>query len=198
MAILVLLRHGRSTFNEENLFTGWIDAPLSKAGIKDALQAKNILRSFNFDAVFCSSLRRAIDTASLITSAPIVTNSALNERSYGILEGKEKDEMRRKFGELQIKIWRRSYDQAPPEGESLKDTFYRVIPYYQECIEPLLKAGKTVLICSHSNSLRALMKFIEKISDEEIEKVEMPFCIPVIYQLDLMNLQIINKTILQE
>jgi 2,3-bisphosphoglycerate-dependent phosphoglycerate mutase len=219
---LVIIRHGESVWNKENIFTGWIDAPLSEKGIEQAEEAGKILKEkgFVFDIAFTSALRRAYDTLDLALremniTIPIEKSWKLNERHYGGLQGMNKDEMRKKFGEEQVEIWRRSYDVKPPikeektfqyeevkEGEvpsteSLKDAEERIIPYWEEKIIPLIKEGKRVIISAHGNSIRALIKNIENISGEDITKIEVPVGIPLVYELD-DNLKPINKYYLKD
>lgn len=187
MGQLILLRHGQSVWNQENKFTGWVDVALSEQGVREAIEAGKKLAGVQIDQVFCSALKRALDTARLALKAagqencPIVQDSALNERHYGDLQGLNKAEMAEKYGPEQIKLWRRSYDIRPPGGESLKDTCARVLPYYDQFIRPLLKAHKTVLIVAHGNSLRALMKELDHKSDAEIVNLEIPTGIPLFY-----------------
>src|SRR5499426_2714967 len=163
MARLVLLRHGESQWNLENRFTGWVDVPLSPRGIQEAKNAGEKLRSFAFNRAFTSVLTRAIETLRLVleaigqTNIPIEKDKALNERMYGELQGLNKADTAKKYGDEQVKIWRRSYDIAPPGGESLKDTAERVLPYYEKAIRPEVKAGRNVLVSAHGNSLRALI-----------------------------------------
>ncbi len=190
MAILILLRHGESQWNKENRFTGWIDVDLSERGEQEARAAGILLRDVPIDAVFTSALRRAIRTAELALEAagkshlPIVKDAALNERHYGDLQGLNKDEVAHTYGEQQFKLWRRSYDVAPPNGESLKMTQERVLPYYHQHIVPLLKEGKNVLIVAHGNSLRALVMALEQLSPEQIVETNIPTGIPFAYVLD--------------
>ncbi|MEZ4690864.1 MAG: 2,3-bisphosphoglycerate-dependent phosphoglycerate mutase [Ignavibacteria bacterium] len=190
MPKLVIVRHGQSQWNLENKFTGWVDIDLSDAGIAEAKKAGEKLKNYKFDEAFTSDLIRAQRTLDLIlegtgqTGIPIEKDKALNERMYGDLQGLNKDECREKFGEDQVKIWRRSYDTPPPGGESLKDTADRVLPYYKERIEPELKKGKDILISAHGNSLRALIMYLEGLSKEEILKTEIPTGSPKEYILD--------------
>jgi len=190
MSYLVLLRHGQSAWNLENRFTGWIDVPLSENGIKEAEAAAEKLIHFKFDNAFTSALQRAQHTLRIVlektnqTNVPIIADQALNERMYGDLQGMNKDEARKKFGEEQVKIWRRSYDIAPPNGESLKDTANRVIPYFEKNILPLLQQGKNVLIVAHGNSLRALVMYLEKMTPEQILNFELATAVPRVYELD--------------
>lgn len=187
-ATLVLLRHGQSDYNQKNLFTGWLDVGLSEEGRLEAQKAKELLSSFDFDAVFTSALKRAIETAHIVLGpkkpALFFSNEALNERHYGELSGMNKDEARAQFGVQQVHRWRRSFRERPPGGESLQDTCERVLPYYEKAIKPLLLEGKTVLVAAHGNSLRALVKYLDGLSDEEIVDVEIPTGVPIIYRFD--------------
>jgi 2,3-bisphosphoglycerate-dependent phosphoglycerate mutase len=198
MSLLVLIRHGQSQWNLENRFTGWIDIPLSPKGEEEAKKAGEKLRGYKFDKVYTSVLQRAIKTYEIaketagLGDLPVEQDKALNERMYGDLQGLNKDECRKKFGDEQVHIWRRSYDIPPPNGESLKDTAKRVLPYYHEKIEPDLKAGKNILIVAHGNSLRALIMYIENISKEEILKLEIPTGEPIVYELD-KDAKIVSK-----
>lgn len=190
MPKLVIVRHGQSQWNLENRFTGWIDIDLSPAGEEEALKAGNKLKEYKFDEAFTSDLKRASRTLDIIlkeidqTDIPVQHDKALNERMYGDLQGLNKDECRKKFGEEQVKIWRRSYDTPPPNGESLKDTAARVLPYYKAKIEPELKKGKDILISAHGNSLRALIMHLEKMTPEQILQTEIPTGAPKEYILD--------------
>jgi 2,3-bisphosphoglycerate-dependent phosphoglycerate mutase len=184
--------------NLENRFTGWIDIDLSPKGIEEAHQAGEKLKSYKFDKAFTSVLIRAKRTLDIILKIikqedlPIEYDKALNERMYGDLQGLNKDEMRVKFGAEQVQLWRRSYDVAPPNGESLKDTAARVLPYYESKIVPELKAGKNILVSAHGNSLRALVMKLENLSKEEIVATEIPTGVPRLYILD-DSLNIIEK-----
>ena len=197
MPKLVIVRHGQSQWNLENRFTGWIDIDLSPAGEAEALKAGNKLKEYKFDEAFTSDLKRASRTLDIIlkeidqTDIPVQHDKALNERMYGDLQGLNKDECRKKFGEEQVKIWRRSYDTPPPNGESLKDTAARVLPYYKAKIEPELKKGKDILISAHGNSLRALIMHLEKMTPEQILQTEIPTGAPKEYILD-DNLNVIE------
>jgi 2,3-bisphosphoglycerate-dependent phosphoglycerate mutase len=197
MSILVLVRHGQSQWNLENRFTGWIDVPLSENGIKEAENAAQKLSIYKFDVAFTSALQRAQQTLNIILdkihqkNIPIYSNQALNERMYGDLQGMNKDEARQKFGEEQVKIWRRSYDVPPPNGESLKDTANRVLPYFEQNILSLIKQNKNILIVAHGNSLRALIMYLEKMTPEQILNFELGTAIPRVYELD-SNLNILS------
>ena len=188
---LILVRHGESEWNLKNLFTGWRNPDLTEKGIGEAratgkaLKAKGIVP----DLYYTSALRRAQHTLDLmleemgIANVTITRNIALNERDYGDLAGLNKDDARAKWGEEQVLIWRRSYDVPPPGGESLKDTAARTLPYYEAEILPQLKAGKTVLVAAHGNSLRALVMAIEKLTPDEILKREIATGQPTVYQI---------------
>lgn len=198
MSTLITVRHGQSKWNLENRFTGWTDIDLSEKGIEEAYSAGNKLKNYKFDLAFTSVLIRAIRTLDIILDVigqkdiPVFKDKALNERMYGDLQGLNKDEMRVKFGAEQVHLWRRSFDVAPPNGESLKDTADRVLPYWHSTIVPELKKDKTVLISAHGNSLRALVMYLEKLSPEEIVKTEIPTGEPKYYKLD-NDLNILEK-----
>ncbi len=213
---LVLLRHGESEWNAKNLFTGWVDVPLSEKGFQEAAAGGELLKSAGVkpDVVHTSLLRRAIMTANLALDAadrhwiPVRRDWRLNERHYGALQGLNKSEIREKYGEEQFMAWRRSYDTPPPDiefgtefsqdrdpqyadlgeqlpkAECLKDVVARFLPYWEEGIKPDLAAGKTVLIAAHGNSLRALVKYLDDISDEEISGLNIPTGQPLVYELD--------------
>jgi 2,3-bisphosphoglycerate-dependent phosphoglycerate mutase len=217
MMRLVLLRHGESTWNKENRFTGWTDVDLSEKGIEEAKAAGRLLKEqgFVFDVAFTSVLKRSIRTLWIVQDEmdlmwiPVQISWRLNERHYGALQGLNKAEMATKFGEEQVLIWRRSYDVPPPAldktderypghdprykeldendlplTESLKDTVARFLPYWHEVIAPTIKSEERVIISAHGNSLRALVKYLDNISDEEIVKLNIPTGIPLVYELD--------------
>jgi 2,3-bisphosphoglycerate-dependent phosphoglycerate mutase len=190
MAQLVIFRHGQSLWNLENKFTGWVDVELSPKGIEEAKSAGVKLKGYTFDYAYASDLKRAQNTLTLALEAsghaPVTptNNKALNERMYGDLQGLDKNETAKKYGEEQVKIWRRSYDIQPPNGESLKDTAARVIPYFESEIIPKLKAGKNVVIAAHGNSLRALIMYLEKMTPEQILEFEIGTAQPRLYELD--------------
>ncbi len=222
---LVIVRHGESEWNKLNLFTGWTDVPLSEKGIEEAKEGGKALREagFDFDICYTSYLRRAIHTLQHILTEmdrcwlPIVKTWKLNERHYGSLQGLNKTETAEKYGEEQVKIWRRSFDIAPeilpeqdercphlqpayrtvdknelPRTESLKDTIARAVPYFETVIKKDMEAGKRVLIAAHGNSLRALIKHFEKLSDKDIIQVNLPTGVPLVYEFD-KNFDVINK-----
>ena len=185
---LVLVRHGQSEWNEKNLFTGWKNPTLTEQGIEEARKAGSKIKSINldFDLHFTSELLRAQITGEIIQreidqEIKTIKNIALNERDYGDLSGLNKDEARKKWGEKQVHLWRRSYDTPPPGGESLKDTSDRVIPYFKKTIKPELEMKKNILITAHGNSLRALIKNIEDITATDIVKLEIATREPIIY-----------------
>ncbi|MDI9341003.1 MAG: 2,3-bisphosphoglycerate-dependent phosphoglycerate mutase [Sediminibacterium sp.] len=190
MAQLVIFRHGQSVWNLENKFTGWVDVELSPKGLEEARSAGLKLKGYQFDYAYASDLKRAQNTLSLAlesaghTPVTPVYNKALNERMYGDLQGLDKAETAKKYGDEQVKIWRRSYDIAPPNGESLKDTAARVIPYFESEIAPKLKAGKNVVIAAHGNSLRALIMHLENMTPEQILEFEIGTAQPRLYELD--------------
>ena len=190
MSRLVLIRHGESQWNLENRFTGWVDVPLSPTGIEEAKAAGKKLAEFKFDRAFSSVLARANETLRLVleaigqTAIPIEKDKALNERMYGELQGLNKAETAKKFGDEQVKIWRRSYDVRPPGGESLKDTAERVLPYYDSRIKPFVLKGETILIAAHGNSLRALVMQLEQLTREQVLELNIPTGAPLLYELD--------------
>lgn len=212
---LILLRHGQSVWNKRNLFTGWVDIPLSQEGVQEALRAGEKLADTPIDLIFVSSLVRALMTALLTMSVhrggkdplishtgqlqewakiynseaarstiPVIAAWQLNERMYGELQGLNKQETKEKFGEEQVQLWRRSYDVAPPHGESLKDTAARSIPYFENHILPHLQEGKNVMISAHGNSLRSIVMHLDGLTREQVIKLEMATGEPVVYSFD--------------
>ena len=190
MSKLVIVRHGQSEWNLKNLFTGWVDVELTDKGREEAAAAGKKLSDIRFDIAFTSALKRAQNTLQLIlensnqTNVPVTKDERLNERHYGDLQGANKKETAEKYGEEQVHIWRRSYDVAPPNGESLKDTRDRVLPYFESDIKPQLEAGKNVIVAAHGNSLRALIMHLENLTPEEILQVEIPTGAPKLYELN--------------
>lgn len=201
MGTLILIRHGKSEFNLKKIFTGWMDAPLADQGKAEAHHAAENLKGIHFDMAFTSMLSRAQDTLQIIledldqTDIPIIKDEALNERHYGDLQGKNKDATKEEFGEEQVHIWRRSYDVPPPNGESLKDTCERTIPFLKEKILPEVAKGKTIIVAAHGNSLRSIVKELEKLSADEIVKVEIPTGVPHVYEFD-KEMNLAKKSIL--
>lgn len=187
---LVIVRHGQSAWNLENRFTGWVDVAITAKGEEEAKNAGEKLKNYKFDLAYTSNLKRAQRTLEIIlkttnqSNLEVIKNEALNERHYGDLQGANKAETAEKYGDEQVHIWRRSFDIAPPNGESLKDTLARVLPYFEKEIIPKLKAGKNIIIAAHGNSLRALIMYLEKLNPEEILQVEIPTGQPKVYQLD--------------
>ncbi|MCU0330664.1 MAG: 2,3-diphosphoglycerate-dependent phosphoglycerate mutase [Candidatus Kapabacteria bacterium] len=200
MAFLTLLRHGESQWNLENRFTGWVDVDLSPRGEREARAAGVVLRDIPIDVVFTSALTRAQRTARIALDAagklecPTHQSAKLNERHYGDLQGLNKAETAQRYGDEQVRIWRRSYDVPPPNGESLKDTRDRVLPYFEEHVVPLLKAGSNVLVVAHGNSLRALIMALEDLTPEQILARELPTGVPLTYELS-EDLVIVSYTV---
>ncbi|HEV8715038.1 MAG TPA: 2,3-bisphosphoglycerate-dependent phosphoglycerate mutase [Candidatus Binatia bacterium] len=192
MASLVLLRHGESQWNLENRFTGWVDVPLSPKGEEEARQAGEKLKAagIHFDLAFTSVLQRAIRTLEITLSVlgqsdiPVEKDQALNERHYGDLQGLNKAETAKRFGDEQVHIWRRSYDVAPPGGESLKDTAARTLPYFEAKILPVVRSGKNVLVAAHGNSLRAVVMHLDRLSREEVLELNLGTGVPIVYEID--------------
>jgi 2,3-bisphosphoglycerate-dependent phosphoglycerate mutase len=193
---LVLVRHGQSEWNLKNLFTGWKDPDLSPKGVEEAKAAGQRLKAkgLKFDLCFTSALTRAQHTLALILAElgqkglPETRDQALNERDYGDLTGLNKDDARKKFGEEQVQVWRRSFDVPPPGGESLKDTLARSLPYYMHKIQPHVLDGKSVLVAAHGNSLRSLIMAIEGLTPEQILKRELDTGVPIVYRLKANSL----------
>src|SRR5215831_1047787 len=190
--LLVLVRHGQSEWNLKNLFTGWRDVDLTDKGVAEAQAAGRQLKALGlrFDVAYTSALVRAQRTMDLMLeelgqrSLPVIRDQALNERDYGDLSGLNKDDARKRWGEEQVHIWRRSYDVAPPGGESLRDTLARALPYYVQEILPCVLRGERTLVAAHGNSLRALIMVLEKLSPEGILKRELATGVPIIYRLN--------------
>ncbi|MBX6327068.1 MAG: 2,3-bisphosphoglycerate-dependent phosphoglycerate mutase [Pseudolabrys sp.] len=190
--LLVLVRHGQSEWNRKNLFTGWRDVDLTEQGVKEARAAGRRLKAegFTFDVAFTSALRRAQHSLDLIleelgrTKIPVFKDQALNERDYGDLVGLNKDDARRKWGEQQVHLWRRSYDVAPPGGESLKDTLARALPYYVTEILPRVLRGERVLVSAHGNSLRALVMVLDRHTPDSITRLNLDTGVPIVYRLN--------------
>ena len=189
---LVLVRHGQSEWNLKNLFTGWRDPDLTELGVEEARTGGKALAEtgITFDIAFTSALKRAQKTCQIILDGvgqgdlKTVRDQALNERDYGDLSGLNKDDARKKWGEEQVHVWRRSYDVQPPGGESLKDTGARVWPYYLHALQPHVLAGGTVLVAAHGNSLRALIMALDGLSGEEVVGMELGTGVPIVYRLN--------------
>lgn len=187
---LAIVRHGQSEYNLQNRFTGFADVDLTTQGREEAAMCGRKLQGMHFDACFTSVLKRAIETLAIILDTinqkelPVYKDAALNERNYGDLQGLNKAETAEKYGAEQVTLWRRSFDVAPPGGESLKQTQERVLPYYYAHVEPLLQQGKNVLIVAHGNSLRALMMHLENLSPDAISHVDLLTGVPRVYDFD--------------
>lgn len=190
MPSLILLRHGQSQWNLENRFTGSVDVPLSENGKEEATRAGELLKDMPIDKLYTSVLKRAIDTASIALSAsgrkevPTERDQALNERNYGDLQGLNKAETAKEYGEDQVQIWRRSFDVRPPGGESLKDTAARTLPYFNAKIIADIKQGNNVLVVAHGNSLRAIVMSLEGLTPEQVVELNLPTGVPMVYEMN--------------
>ncbi|MBI2094198.1 MAG: 2,3-diphosphoglycerate-dependent phosphoglycerate mutase [Candidatus Omnitrophica bacterium] len=200
MGTLVLIRHGQSQWNLENRFTGWVDIPLTDSGRMEARRGAEIIKHLKFDCAFTSALKRAEETLRIVlettrqTHLPIERDPALNERHYGALQGLNKAELAKKFGEQQVHIWRRSYDVAPPKdktewnldgkSESLKDTAARTLPYFKKRILPLVESGKNVLVVAHGNSLRSIIMDLDRMTKEQVLQLNIATGAPILYEID--------------
>lgn len=200
MPHLVLVRHGQSLWNLENRFTGWVDVPLTAQGEAEARRAGERLRGITLDVAYTSNLQRAQRTLQLILESiplelPTIRDLALNERDYGDLAGLNKDDMRKKYGEEQVHIWRRSYDVAPPNGESLKDTRARTVPFFERAILGDIRQGKDVLVVAHGNSNRSIVMALENLTPEEILQVNLETGVPLVYELTPEG-EVLSKNVL--
>ena len=210
MGMLVMIRHGQSQWNLDNRFTGWVDVPLTDAGRAEARRGAAFLTSFRFDRAFTSALQRAQETLRIVletigqTGVPIEADQALNERHYGALQGLNKAETATKYGEEQVKIWRRSYDVPPPKektelnpegiSESLKDTAARTLPYFRRRILPLVSTGKTILVVAHGNSLRSIVMDLDHLTKEQVLELNLATGAPLVYDIDAGG-RVIKKTV---
>jgi 2,3-bisphosphoglycerate-dependent phosphoglycerate mutase len=203
MALLVLVRHGESQWNLENRFTGWTDIPLTEKGRDEARRAAEKIRDIHFDLAYTSVLQRATESLDIMLEVigqqdiPIAYDSALNERHYGDLQGLNKAETAEKFGKEQVHLWRRSYDVAPPGGESLKDTAARTLPYFEARILPDMRAGKNVLVSAHGNSLRSIVMQLDQLTRKQVMELNLGTGVPIVYEFS-PDLQIISKKILDD
>ncbi|OGH56564.1 MAG: 2,3-bisphosphoglycerate-dependent phosphoglycerate mutase [Candidatus Lindowbacteria bacterium RIFCSPLOWO2_12_FULL_62_27] len=200
MSLLVLIRHGQSQWNLENRFTGWVDVPLSEQGREEARMGAELIRDLRFDRAFTSALVRAQDTLRIVletigqTGVPVVKDAALNERHYGALQGLNKAEVAKQYGDQQVHIWRRSYDVAPPRdrtplnpdgiSESLKDTAARTLPYFKSQIVPRLRAGENILVAAHGNSLRSIVMHLDRLTEQQVLDLNIATGAPILYRLD--------------
>ncbi|NHJ00953.1 MAG: 2,3-diphosphoglycerate-dependent phosphoglycerate mutase [Candidatus Heimdallarchaeota archaeon] len=201
VSLLCIIRHGESVWNNLNLFTGWTDVSLTERGRKDSIQAAKQIKDLSFEAAFTSDLKRANESLQLILNylqikIPVIRSDRLNERHYGALQGLNKAELKQKYGEEQVRIWRRSFDIKPPgeEGESLKDCMNRTVPYLKKYIYPYLRQGKNVLMVGHGNSLRSLIMFIEGFSPTQIMDFDLELTTPYLYYFN-SDLLLIKKEI---
>ena len=200
MPQLILVRHGQSLWNLEDRFTGWVDVPLTEQGIQEAWNAGTKLKGTMIDVAYTSTLQRAQNTLSIILESmeittPIIRDEALNERHYGDLQGLNKAQTAEKFGADQVKIWRRSFDVPPPNGESLKDTAARTLPFFDRCILGDISQGKNVLVVAHGNSNRSIVMQLDQLTREQVLELNLGTAIPVIYDLSNDG-QVQGKTIL--
>ena len=201
MALLVLIRHGESQWNLENRFTGWVDVGLTDKGREEARRAGEKIRHIRFDKAYTSVLQRAKDTLDIVLKIigqegiPIAYDQALNERHYGDLQGLNKAETAEKFGKEQVHLWRRSYDVAPPGGESLKDTAARTLPYFRAHILPDLRAGKNVLVSAHGNSLRSIVMELDRLTKGQVMELNLATGVPIVYDF-APDLSLTSKQIL--
>lgn len=200
MAKLVLVRHGESLWNLENRFTGWVDVPLTKKGEEEAIAAGQKLKGYDFDVAYTSDLRRAQATLAIMLATmnldiPTIRDKALNERDYGDLAGLNKADTAKKYGDEQVKIWRRSYDIAPPGGESLRDTKARTLPFYERAILGDLRQGKNVLVVAHGNSNRSIVMELEHLTPEEVIELNLATGVPLVYEVD-SDSKVLSKTVL--
>ncbi len=189
MPRLVLVRHGQSLWNQQNRFTGWVDVPLTSTGEQEAERAGELLRGSHFDVAYTSALVRAQETLRIILATsgiatPIIRDAALNERDYGDLAGLDKAATARRYGEEQVHIWRRSFDVAPPAGESLKDTAARTLPFFERAVLEDVRAGRDVLVVAHGNSNRSIVMRLDGLSEDEVTSLEIATGVPLVYDLD--------------
>jgi 2,3-bisphosphoglycerate-dependent phosphoglycerate mutase len=188
MPQLCLIRHGQSLWNLENRFTGWVDVPLTAQGESEARRAGQLLKGTAFQVAYTSALSRAQRTCTLVLEEagldiPVIRDQALNERHYGDLQGLNKDDLRRQYGEEQVKIWRRSYDVPPPGGEALKNTAERTLPFFERCILGDIRQGKNVLVVAHGNSNRSIVMKLDGLSKEEVLELNLETGVPLLYEL---------------
>ena len=210
MGTLVLIRHGQSQWNMENRFTGWVDVPLADAGREEARRGAELIKGIRFDRAYTSALRRAQETLKIVLETlhqshiPVERDQALNERHYGALQGLDKAETARKYGDEQVRIWRRSYDVPPPKektewnpdgmSESLKDTAARTLPYFARQILPHVTSGESVLVVAHGNSLRSMVMDLDRLTKEQVLKLNIATGAPIIYELDARG-AVLKKTV---
>ncbi len=202
MPTLCLIRHGQSLWNLENRFTGWVDVPLTAEGEAEAARAARKIGRIKFDVAYTSALRRAQSTLAVILGTlgwneiPVIRDQALNERHYGDLQGLNKDETRARYGPEQVQIWRRSYDVPPPNGEALKDTAARTLPFFERCILGDIRQGNSVLVVAHGNSNRAIVMQLDGLTGEQVVELELGTGVPLVYELDPSG-AVMSKSILE-
>jgi 2,3-bisphosphoglycerate-dependent phosphoglycerate mutase len=189
MPLLALVRHGQSLWNLQNRFTGWVDVPLTEQGRSEARRAGELLKPYKFDVAYTSALTRAQDTLRILQesagfSLPVIRDPALNERHYGDLQGLNKEETAKRYGDAQVKLWRRSYDVPPPNGESLELTAKRTLPFFDRCILGDLKQGQNVLVVAHGNSNRSIVMSLDKLSKEQVLELNLDTGTPYLYEVD--------------
>ncbi len=200
MPLLVLVRHGQSIWNAEDRFTGWVDVPLSEKGEGEARKAGRLLKDYDFQVAYTSALTRAQKTLDIMleemnSSIPIIRDPALNERMYGDLQGLNKEAMRQKYGAEQVHIWRRSYDVPPPNGESLKDTAARTVPFFERCILGDIAQGKNALVVAHGNSNRSIVMILESLNREQVVELNLDTGVPYVYEVDQAGKVIRNSVL---
>ena len=200
MPQLILIRHGQSLWNLENRFTGWVDVPLTAQGEGEARAACEKLKGKPLDVAYTSALTRAQRTLQLVCEGaginlPVIKDQALNERHYGDLQGLNKDDLRKQYGEEQVKIWRRSYDVPPPNGESLKDTAARTLPFFERCILGDIRQGKNVLVVAHGNSNRSIVMKLDALSEAEVLELNLETGVPLVYDLETDG-KVISKVVI--
>jgi 2,3-bisphosphoglycerate-dependent phosphoglycerate mutase len=201
MPTLVLVRHGQSLWNLENRFTGWVDVPLSEKGVAEAHRAGELLRGFRFDVAYTSALSRAQETLRIMLEVmgaqpPIIRDQALNERHYGDLQGLNKEDTAKRYGADQVRLWRRSYDVPPPNGESLELTAKRTLPFFDRCIAGDLRQGKNVLVVAHGNSNRSIVMQLDKLSGEQVVALELATGAPLVYEMGTDGATVKSKRVL--
>jgi 2,3-bisphosphoglycerate-dependent phosphoglycerate mutase len=201
MPTLVLVRHGQSLWNLENRFTGWVDVPLTEKGASEARKAGELLKGFRFDVAYTSVLSRAQETLRLILEGlgaepPVIRDQALNERHYGELQGLNKEDTARRYGAEQVKLWRRSYDVPPPNGESLEMTAKRTLPFFDRCIAGDLRLGKNVLVVAHGNSNRSIVMQLDHLTGEQVVALELATGAPLVYEMEKDGATVKSKRVL--
>jgi 2,3-bisphosphoglycerate-dependent phosphoglycerate mutase len=201
MPVLVLVRHGQSLWNLENRFTGWVDVPLTEKGIAEARRAGELLRGFRFEVAYTSALSRAQETLRVLLETmgaqpPVIRDPALNERHYGDLQGLNKEDTAKRYGGNQVKLWRRSYDVPPPNGESLEMTAKRTLPFFDRCIAGDLRQGKNVLVVAHGNSNRSIVMQLDRLSGEQVVALELATGAPLVYEMESDGATVKSKRIL--